>query len=243
MATDEAPMLILVTGDPVEPARAEHGTFVDMIVRRAESAWVGPFWAIDARLSSDALPDPREVSGLIVTGSPASMTEIEGWMRHAEAFVRRAVDTRLPTLGICFGHQLLASALGGRVERNPRGREIGSVDVRVTGAHPWLGFERGRVNSTHVDSVVALPPGARSLGHTALEENAIIAFTDEALGVQFHPEIDAAVMRHYIEARREIITAEGLSPDEMLHEIDGGLEGKDVLVRFCADVGARARSV
>jgi GMP synthase (glutamine-hydrolysing) len=235
-----APLLVLVTGNPVETAARAHGDFTAMIRRRQGGAWDGAWVAVDAR-TDEPLPAATAVSGVVITGSPASVTERAAWMLRAEAYLRDLVAAGVPTLGICFGHQMLAQALGGRVERNPAGREIGTVDVEVVTDHPWLGFSRGRANMTHVDSVMALPPGAESLAETGLEPNAAIRFGESCLGVQFHPEIDAAVMRHYVEARRDAIAGEGLDPDGILAGVDDGDDGGGVLRRFLADVARRPR--
>src|SRR4029079_16962033 len=107
--------------------------------------------------------------------------------------------------------------LGGRVAKNPRGREIGTVDVRVIPHAPrdpileGLG-ERFRANHTHMDSVVELPRGARVLAETDLEPNAAFAIGDTLKCVQFHPEIDGDAMRGYIEARAHLIEGEGGHP-------------------------------
>lgn len=234
-----SPVLILVTGEPVAQAMPEHGTFADMIVRRARGAWPHGFILGDPRATDAVLPDPSELSGVVVTGSPASVTERSAWILEAEAYLRSVVRTRRPILGICFGHQLLATALGGEVAKNPQGREIGSVDVDVTHPHRWLGFSRGRANATHVDSVVRLPRGARSLARTEREPHAAIEFAEDVLGVQFHPEIDAPVMRHYIDARRDRIAQEGQDPEALRATVDDGADGGDVLVRFLADLAGR----
>jgi GMP synthase (glutamine-hydrolysing) len=232
-------LVILVTGDPVPAAEARHGGFAQMIQRRARGAWPGSWRVVDARRGETAELAPGRVAGLVITGSPASLVDREPWMAEAEDTIRRAVDAGLPTLGICFGHQLLATALGGRVERNPYGREIGTVELQVGGDHPWLPRAGGRVNTTHLDSIVELPPGARGLATTEREPCAAVRFTENVLGVQFHPEIDAPVMRLYIEARQEPMRAEGLDPDAILEAVDDGMAGADVLARFCAAAARR----
>ena len=148
------------------------------------------------------------------------MTGREPWSERTAAWLAEAVRTETPVLGICYGHQLLAHGLGGQVARNPRGREIGTVEVRLggaAGADPLLqGFPPSiRVHVTHVESVVELPPGARLLASSDGDPHHAFALGTAAWGVQFHPEFDAGVVRQYIEARREEIVAEGLDPDAL----------------------------
>src|SRR5690606_28188241 len=140
---------------------------------------------------------------VIITGSALSVTEALPWKAAVSARLRELVSADVPVLGICFGHQLLAHALGGRVSTNPNGREMGSGPFSLLEDDEVLGA-RGTflVNNTHVDSVVELPPGARVLGHTALEPHSAVRFGPWAWGVQFHPELDADVLRDYFVARR-----------------------------------------
>jgi GMP synthase (glutamine-hydrolysing) len=199
---------VLVTGDPVAQTRATRGGFLELI-RAAAPAFAGLRWeAHDARVL-DVLPDLTDALAVIVTGSPASVTEGQPWMERAAACLAQLVRDEVPVLGICFGHQLMGHALGGRVAPNPRGREMGSVEFSSLADDPVVGGPGSWiVNSTHVDSVVELPPGARVIGSTELEPYAAIQFGPVAWGVQFHPEFDAAVLRQYVEARRPALLNE-----------------------------------
>jgi GMP synthase (glutamine-hydrolysing) len=128
------------------------------------------------------------------------------------------VPTGVPTFGVCFGHQLLAQALGGEVQLNPRGREMSTVEVERSGESLIFDGvdERFQANACHVDTVVALPEGAEPLATSAGDDHQCIRFSDTCYGVQFHPEFDSEVMKGYVEARAELIAAEGLDPDAML---------------------------
>jgi GMP synthase (glutamine-hydrolysing) len=113
------------------------------------------------------------------------------------------------------------------VQRNPRGREIGTVHIDRTAPAPIFDDLPGRFEAqvTHVDSVVRLPPGAEPLARSDREDYQAIRFSETCYGVQFHPEMDAEVMRAYVETRREILHAEGFRVDEMLagiREVDAG---------------------
>jgi GMP synthase (glutamine-hydrolysing) len=145
-------------------------------------------------------------------------------------------------LGICFGHQLLGQALGGRVDRNPFGREMGSVPVELVESEPLLGSDAGPflANTTHVDSVVELPPGARVLARTEREPHAALRFAARVYGVQFHPEIDGEVMRHYLEARRDKLDAEGFDADALIAAARDTPAGAAVLARFASSLARRA---
>lgn len=137
-------------------------------------------------------------------------------------------------LGICFGHQLLGQALGGEVTKNPAGREIGTVDLDLVADDLLFGCAAApyRVNATHVDTVSRLPPGARVLARTRLERHAAVRFTETTWGVQFHPEIDAEIMRAFLEERRALIDAEGLDSEALLQGVDDAPAGASMLAQF-----------
>jgi GMP synthase (glutamine-hydrolysing) len=193
-------------------------------------AWSGPVVVRDARQGE--LPEVREIAALVITGSPESVASRAPWILDAERAVAGVVQAGIPTLGICFGHQLLGQALGGLVEPNPRGREMGSVKLTVLAADPILASATLPfiANMSHRDSVTRLPPGARVLASTELEPHAVVRFAELAWGVQFHPEFDAEVMRGYIEARRDTLKNEGLDPDSLV--ADDAPEGARVLKTF-----------
>src|SRR5262249_46793179 len=154
------PIAILVTGDPIKSVKATRGTYADMI-RGVGGDVALPFVDFDIR-ARGTLPDPRTFAGIVVTGSASSVTDREDWIVEGEAYLRPVVDARVPLFGICFGHQMLGQALGGLVERNPRGREIGTVEFRVVAPDPILAGATAPflANATHVDSVTKLPSDA-----------------------------------------------------------------------------------
>ena len=157
-------------------------------------------------------------------------------MLRAEELLRQIVAARAPLLGICFGHQILAQALGGEVQRNPRGREMGTLSIERLPSSPAPIFDglpdRFEAQVTHIDSVVRLPPGAEPLARSALEDYQAIRFAEACYGVQFHPEMDAEVMRTYVESRRAVLGAEGFRVDEMLAAVREAEAGRQTLQNF-----------
>ena len=195
---------------------------------------------LDVR-SLGVVPDLTHSRAVIVTGSAASVIDLEPWMARTAARLRELVLAEVPLLGICFGHQLLGHALGGRVARNPRGREMGTVDFTLARTDPVLG-EAGTwsVNATHLDSVVRLPAGAELLGATAIEPYAAVRFGENAWGVQFHPEIDAGVLRDYFDARRSLLEEEGFAVVEAERTVKDAPLGARIIERFLARAQAAA---
>jgi GMP synthase (glutamine-hydrolysing) len=190
--------------------------------------------AVDA---GEALPPPGAPSGIVVTGSSALVSEREPWSERTAEWLARAVEADVPILGICYGHQLLAHALGGAVGANPRGREICTVQVRVLAAgrtDPLLGTlgDEAPAHATHVESVLALPPGAVRLAESDLDPVQAARFGARAWGVQFHPEFDVDAIRAYLASRSEAMRAEGLDPEQGLARVRETPAGPRLLRRF-----------
>jgi GMP synthase (glutamine-hydrolysing) len=162
----------------------------------------------------DAITEPRAdvsgLDGLLITGSPRSLVDPEPWMNEAAETVRRAHAIGVPTLGVCFGHQLIGHAFGARVRMNPNGWEFGTREVDLTddGANDPLfaGLPRRvRVNQSHRDEVWELGATIRRLAGSDHTETQAIAVGTHVRGVQFHPEMSGKVVRRIIEYRKTIL--------------------------------------
>ncbi len=190
------------------------------------------FQEIDAQ--AEAFPLLDSFCAVVITGSSASVPTQEKWMVRLQSFLATLVEAQVPTFGICFGHQILAEALGGKVQRNPRGREIGSIRVTVRESDPLLAalgtaFD---ANATHLDTVVTLPPNAKSLAWSELDDHQVIRFGPACYGVQFHPEFNKEIMRGYVDARRHLIVAEGLDDIRIEANVNEGPGGTETLRAF-----------
>jgi GMP synthase (glutamine-hydrolysing) len=231
---------ILVAGSTVPAVAARRGDFDRWIRERTGDAWAGAWTSVDVR--GDApLPGPGDADAFVITGSSSSVTERAPWMLRAEGLVREIVRARTPLFGICFGHQMIAQALGGEVTRNPLGREMGTVRVdRVADDPIFSGLPRAfDVQATHVDSVARLPEGARLLATTSLDPIAAFAIGSLVKAVQFHPEFDADIIRGYLTARAEILRGEGRDPEALLARVHDGTRGRDILRNFAKLASSR----
>ncbi len=233
------PLVVLRSGDVPPTIAARRGEYLGWFRAHIGDAWPHAWAEHDVR--GDApLTDPRAAAGFILTGSSHSVTERAPWMLRYEAYLRECVAVGAPVLGVCFGHQILAQALGGQVTQNPRGREMGTRVARRLGDDPlFAGLgEEFAVNTTHVDTVARLPEGARVLATTALEPHAAFALAERprVRAVQFHPEIDGDAMREWVTLRRHLIEAEGLDADAMLAEARDTPAGVSVLRNFVTEL-------
>ena len=228
------PFLILETGKPV-PSMARHGDFPHWI-RVAAGLARDAAVVVDVQ-GGEPLPAREGFAGVIVTGSGAMVTERLDWSEATAAWLRDAAHAGLPVFGICYGHQLLAHALGGEVGVNPRGREMGTVEVELlpAAADDAL-FEalpaRFQAQLTHLQAVLRAPGGASVLARSAGDPCQAFRWGESAWGVQFHPEFSATHMRGYIQARKVMLQREGLDPQSMLAAVGAAPEARRVMRRF-----------
>ena len=212
-------LFIARTGDPVPNVATERGPFEKMIVDTLGDAWDGDVKTFDAR--EGAPPAPDAMDALVITGSAANVPNRDAWIVAMEEWLTTVFAAEVPTFGICFGHQILAQALGGSAEKNPKGREMGSIEVeRFADAPIFEGLPtRFWAQATHVDSALVLPPNAVALARSGLDAHQAIRFPPTCYGVQFHPEFDERVIKGYMTSRRAILEGEGRDVDAMLDAV------------------------
>ena len=230
------PLLIIKTGETFPQIRSEHGDFEDWIRICFEGSEI-TFKIHDVQ-KIYPYPEPADLSGIIITGSHAMVTEPPAWYDGLVSWIKRAAAQRhLPILGICFGHQLLADAFGGKVDYNVRGREIGTRPIDVTPAgiiNPLFnGLPPGfMAQESHAQEVTKLPPEAI---HLATNDHAAVqAFhlPPGVWGIQFHPEFSSVVMSEYVNLLRDQITAEGLDPDKIRSAVQPAPHAKMIFLNF-----------
>ena len=143
---------------------------------------------------------PEAAEGWLITGSRHGAYEDHPWIPPLEELIRAIRDAGKPLVGICFGHQIIAQALGGRVVKFPGGWAVGRKTYTIGGREVAL-------NAWHQDQVVELPPGAQVLGGNDFTANAAMAVGEHILTVQPHPEFPASVVEMLAEHRAATVPA------------------------------------
>ncbi|WP_340645626.1 type 1 glutamine amidotransferase [Phenylobacterium sp.] len=137
----------------------------------------------------------------VITGSPAGVYDPLPWIEPLKDFLRAAKG--VPMVGICFGHQIMAEAFGGKVIQSPKGWGVGLHRYEVQAAQAWMDAPRLTAAASHQDQVVEAPPGAIVLAASGFTPFGMLAYGDQpAISLQLHPEFEPAYARALIEARR-----------------------------------------
>jgi len=216
------PVLIIRTGRAPDAIRARHGDFPHWF-RLGAGLQLQQLRVVDVA-AGEALPPPQEFAGAMITGSAAMVTERAAWSERVAGWIRDAMDVELPLFGVCYGHQLMAHALGGRVGYLPGGREIGTQPIELAqhARHDPLTSDLPatfRAHTTHEQSVLEPPAGAAVLARSAREPHQLLRYSPHAVSTQFHPEFNAEVMRAYIKRKHVDMLGEGADPGKVFSAV------------------------
>jgi GMP synthase-like glutamine amidotransferase len=153
---------------------------------------------------------PDACDAWLCTGSRYSAYDTMPWVGALAQFIRDVHGSKKAFVGICFGHQMLAQALGGEVAKSEQGWGVGVLDLEVVKAEPWMQPAKPlvRIQHMHQDQVQRLPPGAVVLGRSAHCEVGMFRVGETMLGIEGHPEFTAEFAEALIRARRARIGPE-----------------------------------
>ena len=228
------PLLIVKLGSTFPGFAQSHGDFEDWIAQR--TGLDGEQVAVTSPREA-ALPDPAPFSGIILTGSHSMVTDRQAWSEQTARWIPTVIEKRTPLLGICYGHQLIADALGGEVGPNPRGREFGTVEIAKRDAadsDPLFADLPGRfyAHVCHTQSVLQLPPGAIWLASSRLDPHHAYRVGETTWCVQFHPEFDATSTATYIDECADVLRAQGDDPCQLRATVTNTPWSESLLRRF-----------
>ena len=225
---------ILKTGSTrLVEARARRGGDYDVWFRQTLEPLGVRCEVVDA--VAGPLPHQVDWDGLVITGSPASVHHRDPWSEAAGAWVAAHIQAGLPTLGVCYGHQLIADALGGEALPSPLGPEVGTYSVRLTSADPLfdgLDGEQFHAHLIHYDAVTRLPPGARVLATSALTEVQAFGIGDHVRCVQWHPEFDAPATHEAVVQDTETLRRLGHDPEALARGVRELPYGTKIIENF-----------
>jgi GMP synthase-like glutamine amidotransferase len=193
---------ILQTGLAPEQLMGEMGDYPDMFQRLLDgNGFTFKTWRV---LDGEFPPDAHAADGWLITGSKFGAYEDHAWIPPLEDFVRAAYAAHVPMVGICFGHQIIAQAMGGRVEKFTKGWSVGATDYD-------FGGKTVRLNAWHQDQVVEKPEAATVIGSNDFCANAALLYDDRMFTVQPHPEFQPDFVDGLMKTR-----GRGLVPDSLL---------------------------
>lgn len=193
---------ILQTGHSPEEMLEAHGTYSDRFTALLDGQGFEfeTFSVVDGQFPQGA----DDADGWLITGSKHGAYEDHDWIPPLEDLIRDISDSHKPMVGVCFGHQIIAQALGGKVEKFDGGWSVGRTEYTMDGAPVAL-------NAWHQDQVVALPDGAQVVGSSDFCANAMLAYGDHIWTLQPHPEFGSDFIDGLIRHR-----GKGVVPDAQL---------------------------
>jgi len=226
---------IIKTGDTFPRIAKKYGDFEEWITKTLgidESKII----VVNAE-KEEPLPSVTHCKGAVIAGSHAMVTQNLDWSLTVESWIPKVVRANVPLLGICYGHQLIAKAMGGEVDYHPAGIEIGSVKIKQASSNGddplFRDLPKGfYVHASHSQTVVTLPKGSVLLAANEFEPHHAFRLGRFTWGVQFHPEYDEKIMKAYIENMSSEIQRSKGDESKQCHNVVSTPDALRIIRRF-----------
>ena len=188
---------VLITGHPPESLADQFEKYDKFFAKLLEGhGFTFPAWAV---LEGEFPGGPDDADGWLITGSKYGAYEDLSWIPPLEDLIRAIYAEGRPMVGICFGHQIMAQALGGKVEKFSGGWSVGATEYHLTSG------ETMTLQAFHQDQIVEAPPGAETIAETDFCKYAGLAYRDNTMSLQPHPEFHADYVGALLDARSGIL--------------------------------------
>ena len=208
-------LAILETGHPPGDLQSTFGSYPGMFAAMLGDDFEYESFDVQA---GELPPDPAAHHAYLITGSPAGVYAPLPWREPLQAFIRSAKDSRM--VGVCFGHQVMAHALGGHVEKSEKGWGAGLHRYEVVRRERWMDGDAApdiAVPASHQDQVIIQPPNTKIVAASDFTPYAALAWSDRpAISFQFHPEFSPAFAKALITERYDRVS----NPDTAIASLD-----------------------
>lgn len=204
---------IILTGEVPTALRDRFGPYAAMFQRMFDAAESGFDYEVIPAFDGNTLPDPGDLQAVLITGSAAGVYDELAWLAPLRDFIRKAYAVEAPMLGICFGHQIMADALGGEVRRSEKGWGLGRHNYRVVHRPDFMADAAPALSiaCSHQDQVIVPPAAAKVILASEFTPNAGLLYkSGRAMSLQPHPEFADDYTMALAELRR------GIAPDAVV---------------------------